>query len=161
MKAIFFFYFFNFYYFICLLYRHCHHCLTPQFFMPFLLQLPQRWCSPLQISPLPGKSLLRVKHIFSHYVLTRQASAIFVPGSSDWLCMLLAGSWELPGVWVSWNCWPSYKALPPSASSTIGAPDFSSMVGCKYQLRLCQLLVEPLREQPGFEQWAGIVEILS
>jgi hypothetical protein len=46
--------------------------------------------------------------------------------------------WQLPEVWVSWDCWSSYGvALPfsffnPSPNSTIGVPDFSPMVGCKH-----------------------------
>jgi hypothetical protein len=57
-------------------------------------------------------------------------------------CLLLVGLllslWELSGIWVSWDCRYSYGVtvsfsfFNPSPNSTIGGPDFSPMVACKY-----------------------------
>jgi hypothetical protein len=60
-----------------------------------------------------------------------QISSYMLPGR----CLSV---WELPGVWISWDCWFSYGVNFPSASSIlplikhIGVSDFSPLVGYKY-----------------------------
>ena len=50
---------------------------------------------------------------------------------------LLTHLWELIGVQVSWQCWPScgvaiiFRAFSPSPDSSIGVPDLSPMFGCE------------------------------
>jgi hypothetical protein len=65
-----------------------------------------------------------------------------------WVSHSLGAPWSLE----SWDCWSSYGAALPlsffslSPNSTIGVPDFSFMVGCRYLHCLSQLLVGPLED---------------
>jgi hypothetical protein len=64
-------------------------------------------------------------------------------------CMLLAwwlSVWEIPGVQVSWECWPSYGValflsfLQHFPNSTKGITSFCLLVRCKYCIGLNCLL---------------------
>jgi hypothetical protein len=93
-------------------------------------------------SPFPGaSSFYRIKHIPSHWGQMRQSSVTYVPGATNqpmyalWLVAQSLGA--LKGL-VSWSCCSSYTvAIPfssfsPSPEFSIGVPDLSPMVGCKY-----------------------------
>ena len=64
-------------------------------------------------------------------------------------CMLSiwwSSVWEILGVQINWNCWPSYRVtlllnfFQSFPNSTTGVSCFCPLVGCKY-LHLAQLLV--------------------
>jgi hypothetical protein len=102
--------------------------------IPFL---PICWCPPSlgpQISKRLGKlspTDARPGSPLLHMCQEPQTSLCVLPVC--WLSLL-----EIPGFWISWDCWSSYVvALPfsffkPSPNSTIGIPDYSAMVECKY-----------------------------
>jgi hypothetical protein len=117
-----------FFFFNCIYLHSSSRCPSPSALPPTAPHhLPLRGCFPPP--PTLGPQDSRIKHIFFHWGLSRQTSVIFVPGASN--CPVYVpgwclGVWELPGVWVSWDCWPSYGvALPfsffsPSPTSNIG-----------------------------------------
>lgn len=93
--------------------------------------LPLKGCSYLPGLPLPWcQSLLRIKYIFSQWSCTRQTSTVFVPGALDrtmytpgwWLSL-----WELPEIWGSWDCWPSYWVTLPFSSFPFSFPNPSTV----------------------------------
>jgi hypothetical protein len=120
-------YLFNLNYFIYI-HSSCCPLLVPSPTVPHPIPPPLylQDCAP---SPYPvlallypgASSLSRIRPI-SHWGLTSQSYAIYVPVTlyqpmyalGWWLSL-----WEFPEVWISWDCWSSYGVAVPFSFSIL------------------------------------------
>ena len=145
------------------------HSSSPHSSVP----LSPRGCSSHpQAFPLPGaSSLLRIRHIFSHWGQTRQSSAVYVLGASyqlvhaAWLVAYCLRDLRVP----SWDFWSSYTValllsfIQPFPNSTTEVPNFSPLVGCKYHFcwankhTIASVIVSGLEASPWDGSQVGLV----
>jgi hypothetical protein len=104
---------------------------------------PKPHITPAESLSLRASSLYRIRCILSHWGLTRQSSDICEPQTSTcMLCGWWLSLWSEPSRLVDIVVLPYGVAMllisfNPSPNSSIGAPDLSPMLGCKY-LQLSQ-----------------------
>ena len=120
---------------------------------PILPPLTLWRCHPItktQISPRLGASDLTE---------TKAGSPLLYMCWADWISLCMVSDWwlsnvELPGVHVSWDCWPFYGVtfpfsfFSPSCNSTIVVSTSVQWLSVSICVCLSLLLVGPLREQP-------------
>ena len=93
---------------------------------------------PHQTSLLSGaSSLLRARHVFSHWSQTSKPSAVYVSRASNQLkytAWLVSSIWQISGIQFSWDYWSSYwvsliiSFFQPFSNSTAALLEFQSQL---------------------------------